>query len=527
MPGIKVSLMLPEKLRSMVINIFHKKDLTIICIIYLTVLIKSIYSARLGFDLLDEGEYLHIGLRILQGQIPYGDFFSYLPPLYDYWNVLAFKLFGVSAFSVRLLNSIIFSFVPVLFYLIARRFSSSLIALLISLSFGFMELGMERLYYHVLTFGSLYYYFTFLRGKKAGYGFLAGLLLGLAALFRLDVALQFLLGLTIATVLFCLNCFNKSVIKSVKLITIIGIGFLIPLSGFVYWLFVHNLFDLFIQVSITTPTNFAAAQEFPFPKPWNILPQSLSPKDLFNSYEAFFVYLIMLVYLAGFYYLIKHWRYVWKKAPELPTFLLIAIFTTPYIFSRPDLGHMIKGGIPAFFIAAFILEKMRSKLKNSLLLIPIILIGVGILQIIWWTNFYDVTIQTPNGIIKTNSKAIKDTGMVSADTIRKSLDFISKNSVQDEQILIVPYMSGLYFLADRPSKLYVGNIYFGYIPDEKQFIQQLKLTNPKVIVYNHSYKPRGYVKSLHEFYPKIDQFIMENFKVMEQSPEGWLFMVRK
>ena len=56
------------------------------------------------FSILDEGEYLHIGLRILRGDIPYRDFFSYLPPLYDYWNVIAFKLFGISVFSPRQLQ---------------------------------------------------------------------------------------------------------------------------------------------------------------------------------------------------------------------------------------------------------------------------------------------------------------------------------------------------------------------------------------------------------------------------------------
>lgn len=506
---------------------YRKIDLTIIFLIYIIVLVKSLYTSRLGFGLLDEGEYLHIGLRILNDEIPYRDFFSYLPPLYDYWNAFAFKLFGVSVFSPRLLNSVIFSFVPVLFYLIARHYSSTLIALLIALSLGFMEPSMERLYYHIFTFSSVVCFFMFLKEEKRIIGFLTGLLLGISALFRMDVALQFLLGLTIATALYQINTGNKWINLFAGRLIIMVAGFLIPVAYFIHWLLKYNLLERFVQITITTPTEFAAAQNFPFPKPWDILPQSLSAKDIFVSYEAFFVYLIILVYSYGLYYLVKNWKRVWKNTPELPTFLLIAVFTTPYIFSRPDLGHMIKGGMPVFFVAAFILEKMRSKFKNLLLIVPIILICIGIAQIIWWTMFFDVTIQTPNGSIRTNSKGINGTSFVSADTIEKSLKFINDHTSSDDQILALPYLAGIYFLSNRPSNLYVGNIYYGYLPNEERFIEELQLTNPRVVIYDISNKPQGYVKPLSEYYPKINRYIFDNFKIIEESPEGWLYMLRR
>lgn len=509
------------------INIYNRKDFIIVFLIYSIVLIKSLYASRLGFGLIDEGEYLHIGLRILRGDIPYQDFFSYLPILYDYWNVFAFKLLGVSVFSPRLLSSMIFSFVPILYYLIARRFSSSIIALLVSLCFGFMELSMERLYYHVFTFSSLILYFNFLKNKKKEIGLLAGLLLGISALFRLDVALQLFLGLTIATTLYQVNKGEKWFFISIKQLIILGLGFLIPITGFLYWLLTHSLFERFVQISITTPVEFAAAQNFPFPKPWNILPQSLSSKDIFASYEALFAYLIILIYLYTLRYVSKNWRRTWKKTPELPTFLLIAFFTTPYIFSRPDLGHMIKGGIPAFFIAAFILERFKMRFKNLLLIIPISFIVVGIAQIVWWATFFDTTIQTASGAIRTNSRGIKGTTFVSANTIEKSLKFIKDNTSQGEQILAVPYLSGLYFLSNRPSNAYVGNIYYGYLPDEEKFVEQLKSSNPKVVIYDYSNKPEGYVKSLREYYPKIDRYIIDNFRPVEETSEGWLFMIKK
>lgn len=505
-----------------------KKELHLIFLIYAVVLTKSLYTSGLGFGLLDEGEYLHNGLRIIRGDIPYRDFFSYLPPLYNYWNVFAFKLFGVSAFSPRLLNSFIFSFVPVLYYLIVRRFSSRIIATLIAISIGFMELSMERLYYHSFTFGSLFCYFAYLRNNRKEIGLLSGLLLGIATLFRIDVALQLLLGLTIVSVFYQFHNSSEWVYASLKQLITIGAGFLVPVAGSLYWLTSHNALSQFVRSSVVTPSAFFKSQTLPFPKPWNIFPASLSPKDIFSSYEAFFMHLIVLIYLLAMYLIIKNWKHVWKNTPELPTFLIVAVFTTPYIFSRPDLGHMVKGGLPAFFVAAYILEKIKKPaLKYALLGIPLILILVGVAQLIWWTRFFDTELRTPNGVIRTNSSTAKNSTLVSADTIKKSLAFIDKNSSPEDQVLIIPYMAGLYFLSNRPSKSYVGNIYYSYIPDEGKFVEELRRLNLKVVIYDLSNAPPGFSQKLHEFYPKIDEYIMDNFEIVEESPEGWMFLVRR
>lgn len=515
-------------------NVYNKKDFWVIFTIYIVVLAKSLYASRLGFGLLDEGEYLHNGLRILRGDLPYRDFFSYLPPLYNYWNAFAFELFGISAFSPRLLNSIIFSFVPVLYYVIVRKFSLRITALVIAIAIGFMESSMERLYYHIFTFSALLCFFIFLKSNKKQVGLLSGLLLGITTLFRMDVALQFFLGLVIANILYNVNVSSKVnssrkwFYTSGKQLAVIGLGFAIPVVGFFYWLTSRGVLSEFVQSSIATPSAFLESQALPFPKPWNVFPKSLSAKNLFTSYEVFFAYLIILIYLYTAGYIMKNWKNIWRNTPQLPTFFLIAIFTSPYIFSRPDLGHMVKGGIPAFFVAAYILEKVRKpSRKYALLAIPLLLIIIGMAQIVWWADFFDTKVQTPNGIIRTNSSFIKNTTLISAITIEKSLEFIEKHSSKEDQILVVPYMAGLYFLSNRPSKSYAGNIYESYIPDEEKFIKDLKLLDIKVVIYDPVNTPPGFTKKLDNYYPKIHSFIVDNFKVVEETPEGWLFLVKR
>src|SRR3989344_9479535 len=163
-------------------------------LIFVIVLTKSVYSSSFGFNLVDEGEYLHNALRILNGDVPYRDFFSYQPPLYNYWNVFAFKLLGVSPFSAKLINSIFFSFVPVIFFLIAVRFSDKLNAFVFSIALSFMVVNMESLYYHVFSFLGLFLFFREKDQSKKNL-FFSGLFLEITTLFRLDVGTLFFIGL--------------------------------------------------------------------------------------------------------------------------------------------------------------------------------------------------------------------------------------------------------------------------------------------------------------------------------------------
>lgn len=509
-------------------NVYNKKDFWVIFTIYIVVLAKSLYASRLGFGLLDEGEYLHIGLRILRGDIPYRDFFSYLPALYDYWNAFAFKLFGVSVYSPRLLNSIIFSFVPVLFYLIAKRFSSKLVAFTLALALGFMEGGMERLYYHVFTFASLLCFFLFLTERKKGMGFLAGLLIGTTALFRLDTGVEFFLGMVFAAIIYKINSSPKGFREATGQLTTFAIGFFIPIAGFLVWLIDKDALSQFTNSVFAATFQMRSAYSLPFPGPWEILPQNLSPRGLFYSYEAFFAYLILTVYFFGAMQILTKRKRLFVRTPELLTFLLIGIFTAPYVFGRTDLGHLIKGGLPAFFIAAYVIEDCkRVIIKKLLLAVPVLLILVGVAQVFWWSKFFDTIIQTPKGNIRTNAIWISDSILVSANSLARALAFIEKNSKPNDQILALPYMAGLYFLSDRPSKSYEGNVFYSYLPDEQKFVDDLDSLDPKVVIYDPINGPVGELRRLKDYYPKIDAYVTSGFKTVETTPEGWLFMVRK
>ncbi|KKP80019.1 MAG: hypothetical protein UR81_C0036G0005 [Candidatus Levybacteria bacterium GW2011_GWB1_35_5] len=493
----------------------------LLIMLYLIILAKSLFASHIGFSILDEGEYLHIGLRILRGDIPYRDFFSYLPPLYSYWNTLALKIFGIDVYSVRLLNSIVFSFVPVLIFLIASRFSNKTIAATVALAFAFMEVNMERLYYHIFTFSGLLLFILAFKNHKYKQLFFSGLLFGITALFRLDIGLLFFIGLSIGVLIHSF--------KIPKLIILFSSAFAIPLLFLSAWLIKNNAVSQFLRSQLGTPAQITAKYALPFPLIWDLIPKNLTPQTLFHSYETYVIYVILFTYLFFIIHLSKNWRKIWSQNPEVVFLFIIGILTAPYMLGRTDLGHIIKGALPAFFIGAYLIN-ISGSLQKWLLLIPVSFVVVGLGQVFWSNKFYNTPVKTINGTINLNKQWPAGTILIPAKTIEQALNFINLNTSNNDQIFVSPYMAGLYFLSDRPSKSYEGNILYSYVPNEDEFVESLESLNIKVVIYDPENGPQGpnlELKKLRNIYPKIDRYIMDNFKTMEKSPEGWLFMVQK
>ncbi|OGM60579.1 hypothetical protein A3A75_03595 [Candidatus Woesebacteria bacterium RIFCSPLOWO2_01_FULL_39_10] len=494
-------------------------------LIFVIVLTKSVYSSGFGFNLVDEGEYLHNALRILNGDVPYRDFFSYQPPLYNYWNILAFKLLGISPFSARLVNSIFFSFVPVIFFLITIRFSDKLTTFVISIAFSFMVVNMESLYYHVFSFLGLFLFF-WAKDQSKNKLFFSGALLGITALFRLDVGTLFFIGLIVGSLV--ANFRKGSLLKGLKENSLFFVGFCLPIFLMLTWMVENDLLHRFIRIQLDTPLQITSYNSLPLPKIREIIPGNLNPSTLFHSYETYVFYIILLTYFSFGVWLFKNWKKVRSSNQELIYFSVIAAISAPYMLGRADLGHIVKGGLAAFSIGAFLISR-SGNLRRYLMFVPISFIVVGIAQVYWTSNFYNELVETNNGAIKLNRKWPVGTTLISAGTITKAINFIEENSNPSDTILVAPYMPGLYFLSNRQAKIYVGNILYTYLPDESEFIRELSEKNVRLIVYdptNGSRNRYGAMK-LRSYYPKLDSYIKENFSIVDTSYEGWLFMLRR
>ena len=91
-------------------------------------------------------------------------------------------------------------------------------------------------------------------------------------------------------------------------------------------------------------------------------------------------------------------------------------------------------------------------------------------------------------------------------------------------------MAGLYFLADRPSPTQYNNLLAGFITSETEqraFIYEIESKKVRIVVYDPDNGPKMQTTKMQDYNAIIHEYLMEEFQLVEQTEEGWLFMKRK
>ncbi len=116
-----------------------------ICFVLLFMLVWLVYSVRSSFFDMpferDEGAYTYYGKLLLEGKIPYKDFYEQKFPGIFYFYAMMISLFGESVKEMHrgffVLNAIN---IVLIYYIVLRIFSSSATALISAATFGFLSL---------------------------------------------------------------------------------------------------------------------------------------------------------------------------------------------------------------------------------------------------------------------------------------------------------------------------------------------------------------------------------------------------
>jgi len=97
-----------------------RTDLLIGCVIAVFAAVSALPLMRIA-SAMDEGIVLQGGIRILHGQVPYRDFFSFYTPLSYYVAAAAFRVFGETLVGARVVLLIYSALMSLIVYLLARR----------------------------------------------------------------------------------------------------------------------------------------------------------------------------------------------------------------------------------------------------------------------------------------------------------------------------------------------------------------------------------------------------------------------
>ncbi len=501
----------------------------VIILIFLVALSKTTLFSFYGFGLVDEGESLHNAQRILTGDIPYRDFFAIFPPVDNYYYALIFKLFGESVLIPRIISSIIFSFTPVLIFLICKRFASTRLSTIPAILITFLDVNIERLFLFTPIFLSIYLYLQAVdKKKKLLFGW-SGLMLGLSGLIRLDIPGTFGVAATVVLVTHLFLISRRNWIKKWLTYSLcMGIGFGLPMIVVVIWMFNSGILGTFVNQAFVRAVIITRLHHIPFP---SIIPPRFDLAALGSTFTAYYGYAILVTYLISSFLVLKKAAIIIKNNIEIPLFLLAGILALPYIFGRSDMGHLIKGGTPFLILGIFILKNVRNlKIRLVLYGLIFILFAGAISQSIWWLHFNDQKVNIAGQTLNLNSKFSPNSTKPTAVTLNKSVIFLQENSTFKEPVLVLPYMAGLYFLSHRSSPTQFNNLLAGFIIKEEEqqdFIDEIEKNNVKIVIYDPKNGPRMKTARMQDYNLLIHQYLVEKFQTVEETPEGWLFMKRK
>jgi hypothetical protein len=334
---------------------------------------------RVIFNIYDEGLIVFGAQRVLEGDIPYRDFWSLYAPGQFYAVAGLFSLFGSSVLVERLWDVAVRAAVVAFGFMWARRlkarayaYAASVTILLILAGAGFHGFPII----HALLFGLISGYLV-LAGSGAAqptaYFVAAGALAGVAALFRHDIG--FYVFAAEALALACRPIIAQSghsLNKPARKLLALGGGAVVVVAPVAIWLLMnvpaHDLwFSLFDYVMTTYP----AVRGMPFPDPPN--PRSLlsGTQSAADFNESALIYFPLAAAAMGIVHVLRAAR----KQPEsseqsLQSFgVLLLSLMSMFLYLkgmvRVSSLHLLQSIVPAVLLV-FVLAGRGSRATSRL-----------------------------------------------------------------------------------------------------------------------------------------------------------------
>lgn len=339
----------------------------------------------------DEGIYQVVGRALLHGRILYSGIWDNKPPLL----YLTYALVNADQFLVRLLSYLAGIFSVYGFYLLTKELftkpsiryaSTTLFALLFALPLTEANIAnAENFLLVFLVFAGLLIFKSTedtTPGKRKKQLFIAGLLIGIAFLYKIVAALDlaaFILFLTFLAlpkkIVLNKNTFTNTFLSILPLLA----GFVLPvLLTIIYFLLVGSL-SAFINAAFSNNISYVGYKNF-----------FLFPQGLLVA---------KLLVLLGFVFYVFRKRALFSKA-TLFIFLWFAFSLFNVFFSQRTYAHYLLVGITSFsLLCGLVYSENRSRGISVALLIIIFFATFSVFNIInpqyiftYYRNFVDYTV---------------------------------------------------------------------------------------------------------------------------------------
>ena len=433
-----------------------------------------------GIVLGDEGYYAHIATRILNGQVPYRDFFIQYSPGYFYLIALTYKIFGISILTGRYLTLLICLVNLFLTFKILNRYGLGnikykVISFFAVISFGFPLINIMILAWIsvMLVLFIIYFYLMWLEDKNSKWLFLQGIFLALLLFSKQNLGIYF----SVLFIMLVSTETNGSIRH--------GMTNLLKLASTIFLLTFLWVYLFFLRIDISVLIEFIK-----FNKQYlNIYPFSYPPLTFLVQPLGIFklipYYLPIVSFFAMVYFLYKKK----KNYKDAVVILAGAVGFAGTVFPTSDLLHvypffgMLLVGIVIFFY--------KTKYYSIWLGIIVICIGIGFYLALFREYYrYEPPYRYQNtelNLPRTRGIYVDKSFAVSALNIYR---FLNSKTNPNQPVLMYPFDPMLYFIFERTNPSRFSIYYPGYLTNaqEMESISSLKVKHVRYVVTYGQYK---------------------------------------
>jgi 4-amino-4-deoxy-L-arabinose transferase-like glycosyltransferase len=439
-----------------------------------------------GVNRYDEGIFVYGAEKILDGDIPYKDFWAIYFPAQFYTLAALFKLFGPTMIAARICSTLIRYILVIMTYVLARKFVSQKYALIASFLL-LIWLGSYQFYENpmlpalVFSLASFLAFLRFIRMRHRRWLFVCGVLVGVTTLYRQDMgAYTFLSTILVAIPFVFVNETSKDDLFFKKIYTVSKYGSSFILGTIVilfpvvlYFLLTVPADDL-IYDFITFPLKiYPSFRALPFPAPipnpalllsgsLDFIPYVKASLRQLPLYSPVLIYFTAIfIFMVG----IRKKTFDWKKKNTwaLLFILLLGLLSLNYVRVRTHTSHLMGTFIPSILLFVFLLSlipksgKIRPVLWLGAFLLGFSFVGfsIGKTAILFHERLFSqnkrfYTIERAKGLYETKDRF---------PGYQSAVELIQKNVPADEKIFvgntrhdrIVLNDILFYFLSDRHS----------------------------------------------------------------------------
>jgi hypothetical protein len=397
----------------------------------------------------DEGIVLQGAERILRGEIPYRDFFSFYTPGSFYFVAFLFRLLGDSLVVARMSLAVAGAACSVITYALARRVCSRGIALFAAslttaAGFAYRFLVLHNWYSTLLACLAIYAALRSLESHKTYWALATGCFASLTVLFEQSKGAGLCLGLALGLV--SLRIAGRGPVLRRPEIAGILCGWSLPLLVVFTYFGAHRSLMIMLQDWAWPLRNYTAANHVPYGwQNWsdsarNTIytgPVWMRVLKILAVSPGFFVPVLPLVGIGLFGYWVMQLRDQKAALEDCKYYVLVSAVLSGLLLSvvivRADIIHFMYLAPLWNVLLAWILGSRhlasRAPAKVGPHLIPYVSLAFGMmgLAVLLTATGARNRIETRRGIITTGEK----------DTV---IEYVQAHVLPDQEILVYPYL---------------------------------------------------------------------------------------